>query len=128
MKIDSNYIFELAKHNDPHFSNAIAELSHEGARKAVINAFNFLCKANIPDKSQAYHLNTEGYLVIFLLQHLLVRLLTKRMMNLMTTEGFILNHNKIPLTYLENYLENQTHFSLKEAITNYYAALKATIR
>lgn len=127
MVIDSIYIFDLAMH-DPHFSNTIAEISHRDARQAVIHAFNFLCKANGPEKSQAYHLNTTGYMVIFLLQHLLVRLLTKKMMNLMTTEGFILNCNKIPYTYLENYLDNQTHFSLKEAITNYHRALTATIR
>ena len=56
----------------------------------------------------------------------LVRLLTKRLMSLMTTEAVVLNRNKIPYSYLEHYLTNQAHFSLKEAITNYHTALQAT--
>ena len=127
MKLDSDYLFEMAK-CDPKFSTIIMELSHEVARQAVIDAFNFLCTVNEPGRIQTHHLNTASYMVVFLLQHLLVRYLTKKMMNLMTTEGFILNCNKIPYTYLRSYLDNQTHFSLKEAITRHHSALRATIR
>ena len=126
MKLDCDYLFEMAK-RDPYFSTIMMKLSHQDTRQAVIDAFNFLCTANEPG-TQDYHLNTASYMVIFLLQHLLVRHLTKKMMNLMTTEGFILNCNKIPYTYLRNYLDTQTHFSLKEAITRHHSTLRATIR
>lgn len=101
------------------------ELTHSGARSAVIEAFDFLYTSCGPNE-EGWHayLGTRGYLVIFFLQHLLVRLLAKKMMNVMTTEALILNCDKIPFTYLENYLESQSHFCFKSVITNYYTALK----
>jgi hypothetical protein len=128
MEMDGNHVFNLAMY-DAHFNDTIEDLTHSKAKQAVIDAFEFLYTADGPNKEgwRAY-LSTEGYLVVFLLQHLLVRFLTKKIMNLMTTEALILNCSKVPYTYLENYLENQSHFSLKEAITNCHASLKATIK
>ena len=124
--MDSYHVFDLAMCE---FSDDIQELRVEDAKQAIIDAFEFLYTSRGPDKEgwQAY-LNNRGYLVVFLLQHLLVRLFTKTIMNLMTTEALILNCSKIPQNYLENYLENQFHFSLKEAISSYHAALKATVK
>lgn len=124
MEKDSKYIFDLATKTDLHFNQIKQSLTHSGAKNAVIAAFNFLYTSNGPNKEgwQAY-LNSTGYLVISLLQHLLVRLLTKKMMNLMMTEALILKCSKIPYTYLENYLESQFHFCFKEVIANYHKAL-----
>lgn len=73
-------------------------------------------------------LNPEGCMVISLLVQILVRFFTKKLMNLMTTEAVILHRDKIPSSYLEDYLSNQAHFSLKETIAKYYEALKDTKR
>ena len=123
--MDSYHVLQLAKH-DPNFNDVTQGLTHKEAKQAVIDAFNFLYTASDPKEEEFQtNLNTKaGFLVLFLLQHLLVRLLTKKLMNLMTTEALILNCDKIPSTYLENYLENQSHFSLKKAITNFHIALK----
>ena len=59
-----------------------------------------------------------------LLQQWLVRYLCKRLMQLMTSEAFILYQNVLPSSYLENYLAFQSHFSLKELILKYHHALK----
>lgn len=124
--MDSNHVFNLAKYD---FNDVIRDLTHRDAKQAVIDAFKFLYTSHGPDKEgwQAY-LSKKGYMVVFLLQHLLVRLFTKRLMNLMTTEALIMNCSKIPSSYLENYLENQSHFSLKETISSYHSTLKATIK
>ena len=96
--------------------------------QAVTEAFNLLHSApGHQGEGGQLDLTPEGCLVVSLLQQVLVRLLTKRLMNLMTTEAVVLNRNKIPYTYLEHYLSNQAHFSLKEAIKNYHGAFKATI-
>lgn len=126
MEMDSNHVFNLAMYQ---FNNVISDLTHEDAKQAVIDAFDFLYTAHGPDREgwQAY-LSNKGYMAVFLLQHLLVRFLTKAVMNLMTTEALIMNCSKIPYTYLKNYLENQYHFSLKDVISSHHVAVKATIK
>lgn len=115
--------------NDPKFDGLLQNLTHVDAMQAVAEGFNLLYSAPAPDhhdEGAQLDLTPEGCMVIALLQQMLVQLLTKRLMNLMTTEAVILNRNKIPYPYLEHYLNNQAHFSLKETINNYHGALKAT--
>ena len=69
-------------------------------------------------------MSLKGCLVVTLLQQWLVRYLCKRLMQLMTSEAFILNRNVLPSSYLENYISFQAHFSLKELILKYYQALE----
>ena len=69
-------------------------------------------------------LSPKGCLVVALLQQWLVRYLCKRLMQLMTSEAFILYQNTLPSSYLENYISFQAHFSLKELILKYHQALK----
>ena len=59
-----------------------------------------------------------------LLQQWLVRYLCKRLMQLMTSEAFILYRNVLPSSYLENYISFQAHFSLQKLILKYYLDLK----
>ena len=66
---------------------------------------------------------TQGCLVVLLLQQWLVLYLTKRMMQLMTSEAFTEHRSKIPSPYLENYLAYQTHFSLSNLIRKYHSGL-----
>lgn len=99
-----------------------------GAMEAVTEAMNLLHTAPHPQDHSSEHelyLTPKGCMVVSMLQQIVIRLLTKRLMNLMTTESFILNHLKMP-RYLDHYLTGQSHFSLKMVIENYYDALKAT--
>ena len=113
---------------DPKFEGLLQSLTHHEAMQAVTEALNLLHSAPGPqDEGDQLDLTPEGCMVVSLLQQVLVRLVAKRLMNLMTTEAVILNRNKLPYSYLQNYLGNQTHFSLKEALTNYHAALRATV-
>ena len=75
-------------------------------------------------QDEAAPMSLEGCLVLALLQQWLVRYLCKRLMQLMTSEAFILNRNVLPSSYLENYISFQTHFSLKKLILKYHQALE----
>lgn len=113
-----------------HLYNLIAPKSlnwaHQDASQVVREAFKILCSApSQPEQGEQEALTSDGCLVVSLLQQAFVRLFIKKLMNLMTTEAMILYRNKIPSSYLEDYIRNQAHFSLKEAITKHHTALKA---
>ena len=125
---DAEHMFHLIK-SDPKFDGLLQNLTHIEAMQAIVEAFNLLHSAPSPDHLEEggqLDLTQEGCMIVALLQQMLVQLLTKRLMNLMTTEAVILNRNKIPYPYLEHYLSNQAHFSLKDIISNYHAAMNAT--
>ncbi len=107
---------------DPEFSSLLQSLKCREAGEAVIEAMKVL-HPGATKFSEKLHLTSRVCLVMSLLQQLFVRLLTKRLMNLMTAEAVILHRNKIPHSYLKNYLNCQAHFSLKEVITKYHTAL-----
>ena len=69
-------------------------------------------------------LSPEGCLVVALMQQWLVRYFCKQLMQLMTSEAFILSRSVVPSSYLENYISFQAHFSLKELILKYHQALE----
>ncbi len=129
MEIDAECVFNIVG-SDSKFEGILHNLTQQDAHCAVVEAFNILLTASEPtSKSPELTTLTSGAcMVISLLQQLLVRIFTKRLMLLMTTEAVILNRNKIPSTYLENYLCYQAHFSLKKNITNFHSALKNTIK
>lgn len=102
-------------------------MTHEDAMEAVTEAFNLLYSAPGPMQDEGVqYLTPEGCMVVAIIQQMLIRLLVKRLMNLMTAEAVVLNRNKIPYSYLGHYLINQAHFSLRETIRNYHGAVKAT--
>ncbi len=129
MEIDAERVFSIIG-SDSKFEGILDNLTQQDAHYAVVEAFNVLLTANEPSfKSQELTtLSSGACMVVSLLQQLLVRLFTKRLMLLMTTEAVILNRNKIPSTYMENYLCYQAHFSLKKNITNCHSALKNTLK
>lgn len=106
--------------NDPKFEDLQNMSCHE-VMQAVTEAFNGLYPT--PGNVQVPRLTTDGCMVVSLLQQVLVRLLIKKLMNIMTTEAVIIHHSKIPPYYLENYFGNQGHFNLKEVITNYHTSV-----
>jgi hypothetical protein len=102
----------------------LVNLTHQNASQAISKAFQILHSA--PEQGEQEALTPEGCQVVSILQQTFVRLFTKKLMNLMTVEAVILYRNRIPSSYLENYLRNQAHFSLKKAITKSHTALKNT--
>ncbi len=129
MEIDAEHVFSVIR-SDSKLEGVLHNLTQRDTHYAVVEAFNVLLTASEPSsKSQDLAaLNSGACIVVSLLQQLLVRLFTKRLMMLMTTEAVILNRKKIPPTYLENYLCYQAHFSLKKIITNCHSALKNTLK
>lgn len=124
---DAEHIFHLIM-CDPKFEGLLQTLAHDEAMQAVADALNLLYFAPGPNEEGGQlDLTPEGCLAVSLLQQLLVRLLMKRVMQLMTTEAVILNRNKIPHSYLHHYLSCQAHFSLQEVISDYHGAYSATM-
>ncbi len=130
LRLDTSHVLDLIR-CDPKYEGLLQNLTHQDAMEAVVEAFNLLYEARGPksdpqEEGGQLDLTPEGSMVISILQQLLVRLFVKRVMQLMTTEAVILNRNKIPYTYLANYLHCQSHFSLKDTITNSINTLQAT--
>ena len=122
--MDVDHVFSLIV-RVPKFNDLLKDLTHQDAIHAVAEAFNLLHSSS---DSLEEVLTPDGSMVVSILLQVFVRLLIKKLMNLMTTEAVVLYHNKIPSLYLENYLSNQEHFSLKNAISNYHTALHATMQ
>ena len=124
LKLDTDHVFDLIKH-DVKYKQLLPKLTHEDAMLAVIEAFNFLYSAPGPkEEGGQLDLTPEGCMVVSLINQLLIRLIIKRLINLMPAEAIILNQNKIPRSYLYHYLNNQAHFSLKKTIDNYYKRIQ----
>lgn len=122
---EAEHLFDIVLH-DPEFDGLMPDLNHNGAYQAVVDSINMLHTAPSPEDGQQENLSAEGCMVISLLQQWLVQYFCKKLMQLMTPEALILHRNKIPYTYLENYLANQAHFSLKDLVNNYYDTLEGT--
>ena len=65
--------------------------------------------------------NTE--LVAGILQQWLINYLCKRLLQLMTPEALVTNHKKLPNHYINHYLNQQSHFCLKDAVVGYHGNL-----
>ena len=124
-ELDADQLFEIVL-KDPVFEGLIEQLDHNLAAHAVVEAINTLHTATSPEDQKQFDLSPEGCMVISLLQQWFVRYFCKKLMQLMTSEALILNRNKIPFSYLVNYLVYQNHFSLKDLIERYYCTLEAT--
>ena len=121
---DTKHVFSLIK-QDYKYEQLLGYLKHHEAMKAVAEAFNLLHSDPGPKKEGALlNLTPEGCMVVSLIQQLLIRMFTKRLINLISPEAFILNQNKISHSYLFHYLKNQSHFSLKKMIESYYKDIR----
>lgn len=128
LELDAEHICSLIEY-EQQFAERIKTLTHQEVKEAVIETFNLLFSAPGPHNADCeVYLTLEGSVIVSIVQQILIRLLTKRLMNLMTAEALIVNRNKLPSIYLWHYLSGQAHFSLKDTITNYHGTLRATIR
>lgn len=118
-------VFDLVL-QDPKFKGLMQDFNHQIAAQAIPEAFNVLHSDVAPDQGGHLDVSPEGCLMIALLQQWLVRHLCKRLMQLMTSEALILHRNKIPFSYMKNYLNFQTHFSLEYLIETYHEASQST--
>lgn len=83
--------------------------------KAVVEAFDCL---HDPHSEANIHQNVSinALLVISAVTQLLVRLLCKRVMQLMTSDSLCVHHRRVPTSYIQSYLNYQNHFSLKSLV------------
>ena len=102
------------------------DLTHYAAAQAIPEAINVLHSDVVPDQGGHLDVSPEGCLIIALLQQWLVRHLCKRLMQLMTSEALILHRNRIPFSYMRNYLNFHTHFSLQNLVEKYHQAAEST--
>lgn len=92
--------------------------------KAVMEAFDALhnprAQINI---NQDVSIN--ALLVVSVVTQLLVRLICKKIMQLMTSDSLCVHHRSVPTSYIQNYLNYQNHFSLKKLIENQKVLVKS---
>lgn len=124
-KLDVDAIFELVL-QDPKFKGLMQTINHNTAAHTIPEAINVLHSPVLPGREKHIDVSPEACLVIALLQQWLVRHLTKRLMQTMTSEALILHRNKIPYSYLKNYLNYHTHFSLLNLVESYHQAVEST--
>lgn len=83
--------------------------------KAVVEAFDALHDPHAPmNINQDVSIN--ALLVVSAVTQLLVRMLCRKVMQLMTSDSLCVHHRKVPTPYIQNYLNHQCHFSLKSLI------------
>ena len=123
--LDVESIFDLVLH-DPKFKGLMKDLTHHEAALAVQAAIGVLHSNVVPDRGGHLDVSPECYLMIALLQQWLVRHLCKLLMQLMTSEALVLHRNTMPSSYLENYINFHTHFSIQNLIFKYRNALEST--
>lgn len=109
---------------DPEFSSEMSKLdTDERIHEAVMDGLASLKLEHNGREKQAAASNRACMVVEVLLQWL-VRHLCKCLMQMMTSEAICLYHRKIPESFGQCYLEQQTHFSLKATIENSLASLE----
>ena len=91
---------------------AVADIPH-----VVDEALTYL------KQDEELHMSANTELVTGLLQQWLVMYLCKRLLQLMTPEALVTNHEKLPNHYISHYFNQQSHFSLKDTIVRYYSNL-----
>lgn len=90
---------------------------------AVMEAFDDLHHPH-PERDIHQDVSINALLVVSAVTQILVRSLCKRLMQLMTSDSMCLHHRKVPASYIQNYLNNQNHFSLKKLIETQKAFLQ----
>ena len=92
--------------------------------KAVMEAFD-----SLHDPRAELNINQDvsinALMVISAVTQLLVRLLCKRVMQLMTSDSLCVHHRRVPTAYIQNYLNYQNHFSLKSLIETRLGLVKS---
>ena len=95
------------------FAEYIERLTDHSVMVAISEALEVL---NSQSCYQNRDLSVGACLMISLILQWAVRHLCKALMQVMTPEGIVAFHKKIPSSYVLNYLENQAHFSLEKLI------------
>ena len=90
---------------------------------AVMEAFDDLHHPH-PERDIHQDVSINALLVVSAATQILVRCMCKRLMQLMTSDALCLHHRKVPASYIQNYLNYQSHFSLKSLIENRKAFLQ----
>jgi hypothetical protein len=100
-----------------------AFLSGRYSRLEIITHVNNAMKYLLSDDPNSIHITIEEQFVISVIGQWLVFYLCRRLLNLMTAEGFIFGHMKMPAWCVDSYLVDQNHFSLKMIIDSHFHRL-----
>ena len=127
LKLDAEHVSNLVC-SGPEFHGLLQNITPQGVVQGVAEAMEKLHEAPSPQGGNVPNvgLSPEGCMMVALGVQWLVRHLCKRLMQLMTPEALTVHRKKMDSSYLVNYLEHHSHFSLKELIRNRLATLKHT--
>ncbi len=101
----------------PHFMDIISKLQPQDIPPLLDEALHVLHRSPGPDdRDSPADVYTDSCMVFSLLLQWLISYMSRRLLQLMTPEAFIVNSRHIPIPYREMYLQFQEHFSVKELI------------
>ena len=116
--LDSDEVFAIVL-SDSRFQEVRKSLGSHTETGAIRNAMDFLFEVA---KTEAQALTHECIFIMSLFQQWTIRCICKRLMQIMTPEALVLHHKSLPSSYIQNYLQCQYHFNLKNLISHYLSS------
>ena len=116
MELDIKSIFHFICSN-AYFDEYIKEVNDKSAADAREKAVFILNSMKQEDRPT---IPKGASMIISLTLQWIVRHLCKALMQVMTPEAVVIFDQKIPSTYIVNYLKHQQHFHLRKLINQHY--------
>ena len=123
LAVDGDHIFQVLL-KEEQFKAMWIQLNEEDTAALVDEALHLLHHAPASNgKDSPVEIYDDSCMVIVVLLQWLISYLCKRLMQLLTPEALIVQADKIPTYYLQNYLDFQEHFCLKDLVKRQFDQL-----
>ena len=119
LETDAKSIFEIVRDCSWFEDDLLDDFDPEDVEEAV----SLLVDSEDPMKSDKF-CHIKACILISILLNWLIRQACKRLMQIMTPEALAVQNQKIPRSYIQCYLQFQSHFSLKDLLIRQCTMLK----
>ena len=119
LETDAKSIFEIVCDSRWFEGDLLDDFNPEDVEEAV----SLLVDNEDPMNSEKF-CSVKSCILISILLNWLIRHACKRLMHIMTPEALAVQNRKIPRSYIQCYLQVQSHFSLKDLLMRQCTMLK----
>lgn len=128
LKHDAHYISHFVQ-ADPEFHGLLAKIGPQEVASAVAEAVQKLHEARAPQGNNiTINVSPEACMMVEIAIQWLIMHLCKRLVQLMTPEALVIHRNKISSSYVNSYVDFQSHFSLKSWVHHHVTALRSATK
>ena len=92
--------------------------------KAIVEAFDALHDPHA-ERNIYQDVSINALMVVSMVTQFLVRMLCKKVMQLMTSDALCVHHRRVPTSYIQTYLNHQDHFNLKSLLETRRSLVKS---